>query len=178
MYRSEHSPPWARMRRGRVAKQTKDTRLERMIDALDVRPTHVVQEAERLAREHQRRAISRQQFLRIRYGQASATEDKIFIIVAAMRAVTGLLLEPSDLFDLEPGAEAMSFGSLAFSGSRSRGRLDGSHVNVPVVCDGLITGRLFVSQDSGSTDDARVAIRRVRVAPPCDRRSSLPHPRR
>jgi RNA polymerase sigma factor (sigma-70 family) len=31
-----------------------------------------------------------------------ASEDKIYIIVAAMRSVTGLLFRPSDLFELEP----------------------------------------------------------------------------
>ena len=80
----------------------------------------------------------------------------------------------------------MSFGSLAFSGSRSRGRLDGSHENDPVFCDGLITGRLFVSQDSGSTDDAfeslyaeyglllhAIAVRRYHI--PVDDAEALVH---
>lgn len=67
-----------------------------------LKPLQIVREAQRLAAALERPAISRQHFLRCRSGRAAATEDKIYIIVAAMRSLTGLLFRPSDLFELEP----------------------------------------------------------------------------
>lgn len=78
------------------------TRLQQVIETLGLKPLQVVREAQRLAAALERPAISRQHFLRCRTGRAAATEDKIYIIVAAMRSLTGLLFRPSDLFELEP----------------------------------------------------------------------------
>jgi RNA polymerase sigma factor (sigma-70 family) len=78
------------------------TRLQQVIETHGLKPLQIVREAQRLAMALERPAISRQHFLRCRAGRAAATEDKIYIIVAAMRSLTGLLLRPSDLFDLEP----------------------------------------------------------------------------
>src|SRR5436309_15782748 len=78
------------------------TRLQQVIETHGLKPLQIVREAQRLAVALARPAISRQHFLRCRAGRAAATEDKIYIIVAAMRSLTGLLFRPSDLFDLEP----------------------------------------------------------------------------
>jgi len=47
----------------------------------------VVPEAQRLAALLHRPSLTRQHFVRIRTGRASASEDKTFIIVAAARTV-------------------------------------------------------------------------------------------
>ncbi len=78
------------------------TRLQQVIEEHGLKPLQIVREAQRLAAALERPAISRQHFLRCRTGRAAATEDKIYIIVAAMRSLTGLLFRPSDLFELEP----------------------------------------------------------------------------
>ena len=78
------------------------TRLQQVIEMHGLKPLQIVREAQRLAAALERPAISRQHFLRFRSGRAAATEDKIYIIVAAMRSLTGLLFRPSDLFELEP----------------------------------------------------------------------------
>jgi RNA polymerase sigma factor (sigma-70 family) len=85
-----------------MATLPRGTRLQRVIEQLGLKPLHIVREAQRLAVALERPSISRQHFLRCRTGRAAATEDKIYIIVAAMRSVTGLLFRPSDLFELEP----------------------------------------------------------------------------
>lgn len=81
---------------------TRGTRLQQIIHALGVRPASIVREARRLGAILRRPAVSRQQLVRIRTGQSAASEDKIFIIIAAMRSLTGILFRPADLFDLEP----------------------------------------------------------------------------
>ena len=103
------------------------TRLQQVIEMHGLKPLQIVREAQRLAVALERPAISRQHFLRCRAGRAAATEDKIYIIVAAMRSLTGLLFRPSDLFELEPPA-------------------GGSHQRA----DGV--RRSIVSQESGATD--------------------------
>jgi RNA polymerase sigma factor (sigma-70 family) len=54
--------------------------------------------------------ISRQQLLRIRKGEARPTDQKIFILVAAIREMTGYAVRATDLFCLEPAmAEGMPY---------------------------------------------------------------------
>jgi RNA polymerase sigma factor (sigma-70 family) len=158
---------------------TGNTRLEQVLQALGLKPVHVVREAQRLAEELRRPSLSRQHFGRLRSGEAVASEEKIYIIVAAMRSVTGLLFRPSDLFDVEPMlTETAGFGPAVPSGSTLIER--GSSVNVPVSSDSRTSRvwRLFVSHDSGSTDDAfesmyteyglllrTIAMRRYHVPP-------------
>lgn len=159
-----------------MAKRTTGTtRLQHALRAFGVKPIHVVREAQRLARALGRPAISRQHFGRIRGGQTSASEDKIYSIVAAMRAATGLLFRPSDLFDLEP-----VLSETANLAPEHHPHPRGSTGNVPVSSGSRTTRvwRLFVSQDSGSTEDAfeslyteyglllrTIAIRRYRIPP-------------
>ncbi|HYC88297.1 MAG TPA: sigma-70 family RNA polymerase sigma factor [Thermoanaerobaculia bacterium] len=138
------------------------TRLQQVIRVLGLKPVRVIREADRLAQVMNRPSVSRQHFLRIRIGRAAASEEKIFIIVAAMRSLTGLLFRPADLFDVEP--EAGFDGSLpaapVFSDSRSR------------------VWRVLVPQESGSSEDPLeslyteyglllrgIAMRRYRVPP-------------
>lgn len=97
------------MRRG----VPRETRLERFLKMLDLQPLHVVAEAERVARRLGLRvAISRQHFGRIRVGRARATEEKIRLIVATLRTMTGLAVRASDLFDLEPAVAGISMSTL------------------------------------------------------------------
>jgi RNA polymerase sigma factor (sigma-70 family) len=160
-----------------VAKPTGTTRLQHVLHVLDVKPMHVVREARRLAAALGRPSLSRQHFGRIRSGQTSASEDKIYIIVAAMRSATGLLFRPSDLFDVEPLVAEEPFAAIAMRTARSR---RGSTLSVPVSSGRRATRvwRLFVSQDSGSMEDSfeslyteyglllrTIAIRRYRVPP-------------
>jgi RNA polymerase sigma factor (sigma-70 family) len=162
-----------------VAKRaTGSTRLQQVLRVFGVKPTQVVREAQRLAEVLRRPSVSRQHFGRLRSGDAVASEEKIYIIVAAMRSVTGLLFRPADLFDVEPMlTETAGFGPPDPGTTRIP---HGSTVNVPVSSDSRTTRvwRLFVSQDSGSTDDAfesmyteyglllrTIAMRRYHVPP-------------
>jgi RNA polymerase sigma factor (sigma-70 family) len=112
----------------------------------------VVREAQRLAEVLRRPSISRQHFVRIRAGRAVASEDKIYIILAAMRSATGLLFRPSDLFDIEPALA--DDGALSPLLSMAARATYGSNVSAPVFSDSRTSRvwRLFVSQESGSTD--------------------------
>jgi RNA polymerase sigma factor (sigma-70 family) len=147
-------------------RMTDSTRLQHVLQALGLKPMHVLREAQRLAAELGRPALSRQHFGRIRSGQAGTSEDKIYIIVAAMRSVTGLLFRPSDLFDVEPLPQA----DLACSRS----------VSVPVSSERRTprAWRLPVPQNSDSTEAAfeslyteygyllrTIAIRRYHIPP-------------
>jgi RNA polymerase sigma factor (sigma-70 family) len=78
------------------------TPLQKFIEDLGLRALDIVREANRIAFDRGIQAISRQHFLRLRLGQASATEERIYIIVAAIRSVTGMLVNASDLFVLQP----------------------------------------------------------------------------
>ena len=81
----------------------RDTPLEMFLETLGLQPVHVVAEAKRVARRlGLRAAISRQHFGRIRFGKASATQEKIVLIVATLRTMTGLAVRATDLFVLEP----------------------------------------------------------------------------
>lgn len=160
---------------------TGTTRLQRVIHALGLKPMHVVREAQRLAEALGRPSVSRQHFGRIRTGRAAASEDKIYIIVASMRSVTGMLFQPSDLFDVDPLLdEGVGFGPLPTL-LRVTARVPyGSNASVPVFSDSRTSQvwRVFVSQDSGSTEDAfeslyteyglllrTIAMRRYHVPP-------------
>lgn len=103
------------------------TRLQQVIETHGLKPLQIVREAQRLAASLERPAISRQHFLRCRTGRTAATEEKIYIIVAAMRSLTGLHFSPSDLFELEPP-------------------VGGSHQRTDAV------RRSIVYQESGATD--------------------------
>lgn len=110
------------------------TRLTEVMRALGLKPTQLLREAQRLAGAMQRPAISRQHLLRLRHDLATTTADKMYILVAAMRSLTGLHFRASDLFEVEPDAEG---GDPVFS--------------VRPISPGW---RVFVSQEPGSDADA------------------------
>ncbi len=78
------------------------TPLRKFIEDLGLRTLDIIREAERIASEEGREAITRRQFQRLKYGRASATAETIYIIVAAVRSVTGRLVKATDLFVLQP----------------------------------------------------------------------------
>jgi RNA polymerase sigma factor (sigma-70 family) len=97
------------MRRGVAS----DTPLELFLKKLGLQPLHVVAEAKRVARLLGLRvAISRTHFGRIRLGKQRATEEKILLIVATLRSMTGLAVRASDLFMLEPALSGISTSTL------------------------------------------------------------------
>ena len=80
------------------------TLLDEVIRTLGLRPGEIVETADRIARETSVPSISRAQLHRLRLGTGTASETKIYIVVAALREVTGILFAPSQLFALEPAA--------------------------------------------------------------------------
>lgn len=91
----------------------RDTPLELFLKKLGLPPMQVVAEAQRVARQLGLRvAISRQHFGRIRLGKQRATEEKILLIVATLRSMTGLAVRATDLFLLEPALGGISMSAL------------------------------------------------------------------
>jgi RNA polymerase sigma factor (sigma-70 family) len=86
------------------------TPLARVFASLRLKPLHVAASANRIAQLlGMKEGLSRQHLLRIRKGTAHATEGKIFLIVAAVRELTGYAVRAADLFQLEPAlAEGMA----------------------------------------------------------------------
>jgi RNA polymerase sigma factor (sigma-70 family) len=82
--------------------QRAQTRLQKFIDQLGLKAKDITDEAYRISMAEGVESISRQQFLRLRQGQASATEERIYIIVAALQSLTGMLVRATDLFTLQP----------------------------------------------------------------------------
>lgn len=78
------------------------TRLERFLRLMQLRPAHVVETATRVARRLGVKSVSRQHFARLRNGASEATEEKILLIVATLRSMTGLPVAAADLFEVEP----------------------------------------------------------------------------
>ncbi len=160
---------------------THSSRLQHVIRAFGLKPLDIVREAQRLAEALGRPSISRHQLGRIRAGSAVASESKIYIIVAAMRSMTGMLLGASDLFDVEPlSAEGVSVNSIPSLHLMMSGVMDSSNVCVPVSSGGRVSRvrRPFVGQEPGSTEEAfeslyteyglllrTIAMRRYRVPP-------------
>ena len=84
------------------------TRLQKFIEELGLRALDIVREAERIASEEGVESISRSHFHKLRQGRVSATAEKIYIVVAAIRSATGMLVQATDLFVLQPVAERMA----------------------------------------------------------------------
>ncbi len=82
---------------------TQSTRLGRTMDVLGLRPADVLRTAKRIAAQLERPGVSRAQLVRFRLDpRVSPSEDKIFILVAAVRELTGWLVTAADLFEVEP----------------------------------------------------------------------------
>ncbi|HSY49320.1 MAG TPA: sigma-70 family RNA polymerase sigma factor [Thermoanaerobaculia bacterium] len=86
------------------------TRLERFIEKLGLKALDIVREANRIAFDEAVESISRKHFLLLRQGRATATAGKIYIIVAAIRALTGTLVQATDLFVLQPATPGAGHG--------------------------------------------------------------------
>lgn len=148
---------------------TRTTRLDRIIKALGIRPTQLLREVERLAKVLDRSSISRQHLLRIRQDRMATSAEKMYIIVAAMRSLTGLHFRAADFFEVEPaaGVGAPVPGTHARSGSAPV-------FSVRPISSG---GRNCVPHESDSTDPFEslyteyglllrvIAIRRYHVPP-------------
>ena len=87
------------------------TPLDRIFSVFALKSKDVVAAAMRIAAElGLTEGVSRQQLLRVRKGRAHPTDTKIFLIVAAVRELTGYSVRASDLFRLEPAlAEGMPY---------------------------------------------------------------------
>jgi predicted transcriptional regulator len=68
------------------------TRLERFMRANTVRPAEVLRKS--------RKGVSRQHFVRIRYGKMDPTRSMIKVITLAIRRILGRRIKASALFDL------------------------------------------------------------------------------
>jgi RNA polymerase sigma factor (sigma-70 family) len=98
------------------------TPLDRVFAIFGLKTAHVVAAAKRIAGDlGMPEGISRQQLLRVRTGRAHPTDQKIFLIVAAVRELTGYAVRAGDLFPVEPVlAEGMPYLNPVSSGP-SRG---------------------------------------------------------
>jgi RNA polymerase sigma factor (sigma-70 family) len=92
------------------------TRLQQFIDELGLKAKDITDEAYRISMAEGVESISRQHLLRLRQGRASATEERIYIIVAAVQSLTGMLVRATDLFVLQPATPG--HGSLPWEGLR------------------------------------------------------------
>jgi len=92
------------------------TRLQKFIDELGLKAKDITDEACRISMAEGVESISRQHFLRLRQGRASATEERIYIIVAAVQSITGMLIRATDLFVLQPVTPGPA--SLPWEGAR------------------------------------------------------------
>jgi RNA polymerase sigma factor (sigma-70 family) len=150
------------------------TRLQQFIDRLGLKTKDITDEAYRISLAEGVESISRQHLLRLRKGRASATEERIYIIVAAVQSLTGMLIRATDLFVLQPttpehgslpweGVHGLSAHGLPVSsphrssGSRNRIMSDDSHPTDAQAFEALYTeyGVLLRS----------IAMRRYNVPP-------------
>ena len=78
------------------------TLLQQFMQTWELKAQEIVREADRIAAQKGIDSISRKHFLMLRRGSASATAERIYIIVAAMRSLTGMIVHASDIFLLQP----------------------------------------------------------------------------
>ena len=103
------------------------------MQAFGLRPMDVLRTARRAAEQLQRPGISRQQFARFRFDpRVRASEDKIFIVVAAFRELTGWFITAADLFDVQPLLPQGANGQLPSLSPGGGPLIDGSNACVPV----------------------------------------------
>jgi len=126
------------------------TRLNEIFEIFGLKGAHVLQTAARLAKEMElRRSISRQYLTKLRAGRARATEEKILLLVATIREMTGYAVRASDLFPVEP----------AYVEGMPLLRPDGRNVSVPVSSGASRGRRLLVPEPTGASgDDAFEAL--------------------
>jgi RNA polymerase sigma factor (sigma-70 family) len=83
-------------------REERNTPLEEVISAFGLQPATILRTADRIAHERGVPSISRTHLLRLRKGRTAATEEKILILVSAIREMTGVMLRAGELFALEP----------------------------------------------------------------------------
>jgi len=94
------------------------TKLQKFIEDLGLRALDIIREAERIASKEGVESISRSHFHKLRKGRVSATAEKIYIVVAAIRSATGMLVHATDLFVLQPATPRTSAFSFDLPGPR------------------------------------------------------------
>jgi RNA polymerase sigma factor (sigma-70 family) len=121
------------------------------MEAFGIGPFDVVRAAEQIAEELGRECISRQHLTRVRQGLANISDERIFIVVAAMRELTGYLLGANDLFEVEPPLPAGALPSLT---PRMAPVADGRSRSVPLFSSPRTTAdwRPFVDEDAGISE--------------------------
>lgn len=112
---------------------TTRTRLARVMEAFGLKPNHVLRAADQVARAHGRPALSRSWFVKLRSDpDAQPTVDRIWVLVAAFRELTGWLVSAADLVEVEPALPEGPQGAIPALSPRRRPALDGSNASVPV----------------------------------------------
>lgn len=125
-----------------------ETPLDRIMKILGLKSSIVVDAANAFARERgSNDTITRQHLLRLRRGVTQATEGRIFILVAAIRELTGYAIQANQLFSLETAAPA---GMPPFD----RSAADPRQATVPVFsARALNARRLFLPNDGAPPGD-------------------------
>ena len=126
------------------------TRLQRALTAFRLKSLHVVKTAELIAGELGRPGISRQHFSRLKSGRAMASEERIFIVVAAFRELTGRALRACDLFDVEPETGSGALRPLSLAAAAA---VNGGNASVPLSSNAHSSPwRVFVPDEPGQRD--------------------------
>ena len=138
--------------------QQRSTPLKVVMAAFGLKPSHVVQMADRIAEAMGfRRSISRQYFGKLRSGRARATEEKILLLVMSIRELTGYAVRAIDLFPLEPAA--LGYGVPRLSPEIPAPRNSNALVPVSSVGSSSRVWRVFVPEPTGPAgDDAFEAL--------------------
>jgi RNA polymerase sigma factor (sigma-70 family) len=84
--------------------ERRETPLDHVMDVFELEPKGLLAVTNRIAREEGLAPISRTHLFRLRKGLCQATEEKILLLVSALRELTGAVLRATDLFRLEPAA--------------------------------------------------------------------------
>lgn len=169
----------------RVKRQPRETLLGQAIRAFGLRPTSIVRMADRLAEAAGVPSISRSQLGRLMRGQSRTTEERISIVVAAFREITGAPFRPGDLFPLDAGLDGVVSADRLAGSDAGRGR----QRSVPLSSAGSLiraAWRMLVPDETaGPPEDIQqlyiehrvlmraVAMRRYRIPP--DEAEALVH---
>lgn len=129
----------------------RQTPLNHIFAVFGLKSRAVVETVREIAADmHLSSGISRQHLVRLRAGRAKAGEAKMFLLVAAIRHLTGVAVRASDLFAVEP---PMDVGAVRFSPDL---RAYGSVHLLPVCSTGpaSVIRRDFVLEPPGESGDA------------------------
>jgi RNA polymerase sigma factor (sigma-70 family) len=104
-----------------------------MMAAFGLRPMDLMRTANRIAQHLSRPSISRAHLNRFRSDpKVSPSADKMFILVAAFRELTGWLVQAADLFEVEPAIGEGASGRFPSLSPWRTCVIDGSNASVPV----------------------------------------------